>query len=278
MRVYKKKEGIRRRLVGRKGRGVLNTLINKLPFELHVPGYSFCGPGTRLKKRLARGDRGINQLDEACKEHDIAYSQHQDLQKRHEADRILAAKAWERFRSKDAKFGEKAAALAITGVMKGKTKLGMGPRSRKRRSPRRKRLGGAISFKSAVNRARKRFKTKKLKNKRYSLEKAAELALRSIGNEDIQQPRNRIIPFPQKTGGILPLIPIFAALSALGSLGGGAAAVAKAVGDAKSAAKDLQEKERHNKTMEAIALGKGVHLGHYKKGLGLYLRPFHPKN
>lgn len=273
MRVYKKKEGIRRRVVGRKGRGLLNTLINKLPFELHVPGYSFCGPGTRLKKRLARGDRGINKLDEACKEHDIAYSQHQDLQKRHEADRILAAKAWERFRSKDAKFGEKAAALAITGVMKGKTKLGMGSRRRKRRSSRRKRLGGAISFKSAVTRARNRIKGKQVSN----LLKAAKLALGSIGKKKIKEPRSRIIAIP-KTGGILPLIPIFAALSALGSLGGGAAAVAKAVGDAKSAAKDLKEKERHNKTMEAIALGKGLHLGPYKRGVGLYLRPYHPKN
>lgn len=275
MQVYKKKEGIRRRAVGRKGCGLLNTLINKLPFELHVPGYSFCGPGTRLKKRLARGDRGINQLDEACKEHDIAYSQHQDLQKRHEADRLLAAKAWERFRSKDAKFGEKAAALAITGVMKGKTKLGMGSRRRKRRSQssRRKRLGGVISFTSAITRARKRLKG----NKGYNLLKAAQLALGSIGKKKIKQPRSRIIKIP-KTGGILPLIPIFAALSALGSLGGGAAAVAKAVGDAKSAAKDLKEKERHNKSMEAIALGKGLHLGPYKRGFGLYLRPYHPKN
>lgn len=48
--------------------GVVNTLINKLPVELHLLGYHYCGPGTRLKERLARGDLGINPWDQACKE------------------------------------------------------------------------------------------------------------------------------------------------------------------------------------------------------------------
>lgn len=252
MRVYQNEGSIRRRTIGRKGRGVLNTLINKLPFEAHIPGYRFCGPGTRLNKRLARGDRGINPLDEACKEHDIAYSQHQDLQKRHEADRILADKAWERFRSKDAKFGEKTAALAITGVMKGKTKLGMGARNKRRRSFKRgkKRVGGTLNFQQAIAKALVGAKGRKGHKKK------------KIGTR-----RNRIIQTP-KTGGIIPLIPLFAALGALGSLGGGAAAVAKAVGDSKAAAKDLKEKERHNRTMEALAGGRGLYLRPYR-GLGL---------
>lgn len=66
----------------------------------------------------------------------------------------------------------------------------------------------------------------------------------------------RIIPIP-KTGGILPLIPIFAGLSALGTLAGGAAGIAKTVNDYKAVKKKLRETERHNKTMEALALGKG---------------------
>ena len=36
--------------------------------------YSFAGPGTKLKERLARGDRGINSLDELARSHDIAYA------------------------------------------------------------------------------------------------------------------------------------------------------------------------------------------------------------
>lgn len=110
----------------KKGSGIINTLINKLPIELHLPKYQFCGPGTRLQKRLARGDKGINPLDGACRDHDIAYSKSNDLAERHKADKVLADKAWERFRSKDASFGEKASALTIAGIMKGKTKLGMG--------------------------------------------------------------------------------------------------------------------------------------------------------
>ncbi|KYN09174.1 hypothetical protein ALC57_18713 [Trachymyrmex cornetzi] len=35
------------------GGSLLNRAINALPFELHIPGYQFCGPGTRLTKRLA---------------------------------------------------------------------------------------------------------------------------------------------------------------------------------------------------------------------------------
>ena len=30
----------------------LNTLVNKLPFEMHLPGHSFTGPGTILYKTL----------------------------------------------------------------------------------------------------------------------------------------------------------------------------------------------------------------------------------
>lgn len=72
-------------------------------------------------------------------------------------------------------------------------------------------------------------------------------------------------------GGILPLIPIFAALSALDALSGGAADIAKAVNDAKEAKQQIDESQRHNKTMEAIAMGKGVYLKPYKRGLGLFI-------
>ncbi|EFN86083.1 hypothetical protein EAI_03310, partial [Harpegnathos saltator] len=46
--------------------------------ELHIPGYQFC-PGTRLIKRLARGNQCINSLDAACREHDIVYSRSNNL-------------------------------------------------------------------------------------------------------------------------------------------------------------------------------------------------------
>lgn len=254
----------------RKGKGVINTLINKLPLELHLPGYNYCGPGTRLHQRLARGDKGINPLDEACKEHDIVYSKTNDLGERHKADSILGHKAWTRFRSKDARFGERAAALTVAGIMSGKRKLGMGVRRRRRRSKVKRR--GTLTFNNAIKLARKRIggKVKKL-----SLKRSARLALAALKRKRIIAPKGRIIPIP-KQGGFLPLIPLFAALGAIGSLGTGAAAVAKAVNEAKAAKSALEETKRHNIAMEQAPVGKGLYLKPYKKGLGLYLRP--PKN
>ena len=63
------------------GRGLLNKFINRLP--------------------ITRGDPGINPLDAACKEHDIAYSQNREnVEARNAADRVLAQKAWQRVWSK----------------------------------------------------------------------------------------------------------------------------------------------------------------------------------
>jgi hypothetical protein len=113
------------------GRGLLNRAINALPIELHIPGYQFCGPGTRLEERLARGDRGINPLDTACREHDIAYSRSNNLSERHVADNILAAKARKRIIARDSTLGERAAATAVWAAMKAKTKFGMGMKTKK---------------------------------------------------------------------------------------------------------------------------------------------------
>jgi len=132
---------------------------------------------------LARGDRGVNRLDAACREHDIAYSRSDDLSDRHAADRILADRARERITARDSTLGEKAAASAIWAAMRAKTKL----------------------------------------------------------------------------GGLLPFLPM---LGALGSLIGGAAGVAKAVNDGKVARRQLEELQRHNRTMES----RGLYLVPYKRG------------
>lgn len=257
-----------------RGYGVLDTAIDRLPFELHIPGYRFCGPGTKLRKRLARGDKGINYLDESCKEHDIVYDTYSDPRHRHEADQLLANRAFERVRSSDASIGEKLAALAVGSAMKAKVKLGMGRRTRRSRKAKRKtvfgkgrvRKGGAIPFRRFIRKA-----WDVLKNSRPTdLLRAARTALNKVKGiaTDVISPR--VIPVP-KTGGFLPLIPLFAGLSALGALGGGAAGIAKAVKESQAAQEQLKEAQRHNEAMEAIALGKGLHIKPYKKGLGLYL-------
>ena len=112
------------------GRGLLNRAINALSIELHIPGYQFCGPGTRLQKRLTRGDQDINPLDAACREHDIAYSRNDNLTERHAADNILADKARQRIVARDSTLGERAAAAAVWAAMKAKTKFGMGMKAK----------------------------------------------------------------------------------------------------------------------------------------------------
>ena len=65
-----------------------------MPVELYLLGYQFRVSGTKLEKRLARGYKGINLLEGACKKHDITYSQSHDINKRLQADQILTENAW----------------------------------------------------------------------------------------------------------------------------------------------------------------------------------------
>lgn len=124
------------------GRGLIGSVINRavdaLPVELHLPGYRFCGPGTNLSKRLARGERGINELDEACREHDIAYSQYKDNERRREADRKLANKAWERVKAWNSGVSERAYAAAVAATMKAKSTMGAGSGRRRSKTQRKK--------------------------------------------------------------------------------------------------------------------------------------------
>ena len=90
-------------------------------FRVTYSGHQFCGPGTRLTKRLARGDEGINPLDAACREHDITYSRSNDL-----VDKALG-----RVTARDSALSERAAAAAVWAA-KVKTKIGMGMKSKKK--------------------------------------------------------------------------------------------------------------------------------------------------
>lgn len=265
------------RTTRKSGSGILNSAINNLPVELHIPGYKFCGPGTKLAKRLARGDVGINGLDEACKEHDVAYSREKNLEQRHTADKILGEKAVERFKSSNASIGEKAAALAVAAAMKAKVKLGMGcinGKTKKNKSKtgkakaKSKKVGGSLAFKDVTKQARVALKGKNVHN----IKDAIKVALKAVNK--VKKKKHikaaRVIPIP-KTGGFLPLIPLFAGLSALGALGGGAAGIAKAVNDAKAAKQKLEESKRHNAAMEEIAMGKGLYMRPYKQGFGIFL-------
>ena len=96
------------------------------------------GPATKLKKRLERGDCGINPLDSACKEHDIAYAKNLDVKNRNLADKHLAGKAWERVLAKDSTLEEKLAAYTVANIMNIKTKFGMGLTVKKKTNKKKK--------------------------------------------------------------------------------------------------------------------------------------------
>ena len=59
------------------GKGVVNKLINNLPFEAHLPGHNFTGPGTKLNRRLNEDltpkpwSIPINRVDDSAYRHDI---------------------------------------------------------------------------------------------------------------------------------------------------------------------------------------------------------------
>lgn len=109
------------------GCGLLfSKLFDKLPFELHLPGYQFCGPGTNLAQRLKENQVGINKLDAHCKQHDIAYDKSSDLQDRHIADKLLEQQSLKRAFARDSKLSERLAALLVSGAMRMKRKIGFG--------------------------------------------------------------------------------------------------------------------------------------------------------
>lgn len=250
-----------------------------------------------MKERLERGDTGINELDKACKLHDIAYSEYKSGPNRREADNILANTAWKRVKSSDASIGEKVAALAVAGIMKSKAKMGLGNGKSKKGVKKINKQNkcskkSSPSTKQVLKSAIKDAKSILSFGNPTSIDEATKLAtaaaLSAVRKERIPKKQltvdmTRVIPVP-KIGGMMPLIPIFAGLSALGALMGGAANVKNAVIAAKEAGDNLLEANRHNKVMEAIALGRnksgdGIYLKPYRKGLGVYLKPYiNPKN
>jgi len=111
----------------KKGSGVFNSLLNsKFMPEMHLPGYNYCGPFTKLDKRLAQGDKGINKLDEGCKKHDIFYRDHKEVQVRNLADKELEDIADEILFNSDSSLKERHDALIVKAGMKTKRYFGMG--------------------------------------------------------------------------------------------------------------------------------------------------------
>ena len=70
------------------GGSFLNSLVNKLPFEMNLAGHNFTGSGTKLNKRLnpdgmpKEWSIPINRV--RAYHHDLRYSKHDDTKTRNE--------------------------------------------------------------------------------------------------------------------------------------------------------------------------------------------------
>ena len=93
------------------GESFLNKAINNLPFEMHLPGHNFTGPGTKLKKRLnpdltpKKWSKPVNRVDKAAHHHDFCYLKNEDTATRNavcdrnmlkELEGIYNPSLWER--------------------------------------------------------------------------------------------------------------------------------------------------------------------------------------
>lgn len=234
-----------------------------------------------MEKRLSRGDKGINPLDAACKDHDIAYMS-KNSSDRYDADKKLQKAAMKRVIAKDASLGERATAVGVALSMKAKrllTKKGKGLKTKRKSVRKNKSKAKKATFNTLIKNAKMAIKKSKPTTIRSAIEVAVD-SVKQTKKKNVTKPR--IIKVPTHSGGVLPLIPIFAGLSALGSIAGGTSGIVNAINQYRNAQKQLEENKRHNNTLEAIAIGnhktgKGFYLQSSNTGNGFYLAA-NPKN
>lgn len=261
----KRREKIARLLPVKKGSGLLNNLINNLPFEAHLPGgYQYAGPGTRLDLKLERNVKPKNKLDEAAMHHDIAYSKSKKLDDRHVADQKLENEAWKRVLADDSNLAEKANAWLVTNAMKVKRAIGAG-----------------VYIKHPVNLSTEQSRLIATTTKPVTLKINKGRTKDSVMNETyLPLTKNQIkrikndqpikLTLKQikrvKVGGFLPAL--LAAAPAVAAVGSLISSAVNTYNNKKANDKLVEERIRHNKALE----GKGIYLNKKPKdGTGIYL-------
>ncbi|KAF0701799.1 Uncharacterized protein FWK35_00030099, partial [Aphis craccivora] len=123
-----------------------------------------------------------------------------NLDDKHKADNVLENRAWERCKAKDTPRKEKLYVYAVTNAMKAKRKIDMGCKGKRKR----------VTKNNSMIAVKKKRTSKK------------------------NNSGKRLISTPGHSGGVVPLIPIFARLSAFGNLMSGGASVYNAIQNSKS--------------------------------------------
>ena len=112
------------------GTGLFNKAVNNLPFELHLPGHNFTGPGTRLDRRLKpdgtpqEWSKPINRVDQAAYHHDLCYAKYADRKTRNEVcDKQMLQQLDE---IENPSLRERLDRGLVSGMINAKVKLGLG--------------------------------------------------------------------------------------------------------------------------------------------------------
>lgn len=107
------------------GEGIINSLINTLPFKIHIPSYNYLGPGTKVNKNYIKNHPPINDLDKAAFEHDLQYFE-KDISKRHIADKKLLDTTIKILKNPNEDILQRLTAALIASIMKLKLITGAG--------------------------------------------------------------------------------------------------------------------------------------------------------
>lgn len=255
------------------GGGFVNALINKLPFEMHLPGYQYAGPGTHLDLRLAKGIKPKNKLDEAAMRHDIAYSKSKKLSDRHAADKVLQDEAWKRVTAPDSSLGEKAMGWLTTNTMRAKRAIGAGLKKTAsyRNHPVSLDDNERMLLLSAAEKKKPLEVTANLIRSKTSIMNETSLPLTQAQINKISQARKQNkgslkikLSAKQvqhlKTGGFLPAL--VAGIPAIASVLG---TIYNSYQNKKANDRLVEERIRHNQTLEE---GKGLWVNKRPKALG----------
>jgi hypothetical protein len=114
----------------------LNKITSKIklpwatfPGEMHLPGHSFTGPGTRLDLRLNPDgsfkdwSKPVDRVDNAAYHHDLAYAEHPDTANRNVADGVMVA---ELNNIKNPTLRERAERAVVIPIISSKAAFGLG--------------------------------------------------------------------------------------------------------------------------------------------------------
>jgi len=110
--------------------GLFNTLVSKLPIELHLLCHNFTGPGTKLDRRsnpdgtLKEWSKPVNRVDRAAYYHDLCYAKHPETKTRNEiCDRQMLKEVGQ---ITDPSLRERLDRGLVSNLVKAKVNLGLG--------------------------------------------------------------------------------------------------------------------------------------------------------